>query len=367
MKKFISFIMIAAMTASLAACGSSKKAAEATTEIGSETGTEVVPVEISNPGEYVELGEYKGLTIEGAKSEVTEEQVDAEMEDLRYQYSEYKKVDRKEVKENDTINVNYTCSVDGKKIDDYTEENLDVTLGDGELVFSDDFDAESALVGHKVGETVKVQGTFAEDELEESIAGKKGEISIRINFIEEEVLPELTDAFIKENFDYDTVADYRATIKEDLVNQAESEIEEQNQSNLWELVIKNSKQIKDFPADMIAQEKENCVAEESEWAYYFGIDLGDDIEGYFKETYNMTLDEFANDALFRQCVLQLLVETEKIEPTDDEIDAILNEELEDAEYESIDDVLEYTSRDDIKQQLIYEKVMDIITKNATIK
>ena len=358
-KKILSAILVLVMIMSLAACGS-KKAAEETTEDQYNT------INI-NGAEYVELGEYKNLTIEGAKVEITEEDIDQEMEDLRYQYSEYKKISRKEVKEDDIVNVDYVCKIDGKKVEDYCGDAYDITVGSGELVFGDDLDLETALVGKKVGDTVKVSGTFSNDEIDETVAGKKGEFSIKINYISKEVFPEITDEFVKENFDVNTVEEYRKSVREDLQAQAEMDIEDQNRALLWEQAVKNAKQIKDFPEDLLELEKENIIVQETEWASYFGIDVGDDIESYLQEAYGLTLEEYAKDSLMRYCVLDLIIKAEKIEPTEEEIDAVLQNELEEGGYESMDDVLEYMTRDDVKEQLIYEKVMDVIMSGATIK
>ena len=368
MKKFMTALLITAMIGSLAACGSSDDSAEATTEAAEEYTYNEIELDAAK---YVELGEYKGLTIDSTVEEVTDEDIDAEIEDIQYQYADYEKVeDRDTVEDEDMVNVDYVCTVDGDTYEDLTESDMDVTLGSGELYFSEDLDVESALVGAKVGDTVTVKGKFSEDDdTFDDLAGKEATFEVTINFIEKEVYPEFNDAFVKENFDYDTVEEYREALREELEENAETNADDENEYALWELVVANSKQIADFPEDAIAMEKENVMNSTLEEASYYGVELGEteeEIDEFFQENYDTTLDEYVQDDLLRECVFDLLVEKEGIEVSEDEIDELIQEEMEYGGYDSEEEVLEYTSRDDFKEQILYDKVMDVIVDNAKI-
>ena len=370
MKKFMSAVLIAAMLGTLAACGSSTDTQEATTEIAGEDTVEYVEVDV-NASEYVELGEYKNLEIDGASTDVTDEQVQEEIDNLCYEYADYQTVtDRDTVAAEDILNVDYECTVDGEVVDDYTEAEMDITVGSSEMVYGDDFDVESALVGAKVGSTVTVEGTFPTDDMYGDVAGKAATMKVTINSIEEEVIPEFNDEFVQANFDCDTAEEYKESIRSDLKEEAESSADEENQNALWELVVANAKQIKEFPEDKIALEKQNVITSEQEWASYFGLEIGEteeEIDSYFQETYEMSLDDYAKDSLFRQCVLDLLVEKENLDATDEEIDEMIKEEVEAGGYSSEEEVLEYSSRDDFAEQIVYDNVMKFLTENSTIK
>lgn len=370
MKKIMSAVLIAAMLGSLAACGSSKDAQEATTEAAGESLPEYVEVDI-DAKEYVELGEYKNLKVKATTAKVSDEEVNEEIENLRYEYSTYEKVsDRKDVKEDDVVNVDYECTVDGNVVDDFTEAEMDITIGSGELVFGDAFDVESSLIGAKIGDTVKVEGTFPEDEMFGDVAGKKAEMKVTINYIEKEIIPEFDDDFVKENFSCDTAEEYRQMIYDDLMEQAQGAAEEENQNAIWEMVVANAKQIKDFPEDKIALEKQNVITSENEWASYFGLDVGETEEEqnqYFMETYEVSLDDYTKDSLFRNCVLNLLVEKENLSATDEEIDEQIKAEMEAGEYASEEEVLQYSSRENFAEQIVYNKVMDFLMENSTIE
>ena len=94
-------------------------------------------------------------------------------------------------------------------------------------------------------------------------------MEVTVNAIEKEVIPELTDDFIKENTDCDTLEEYRKQTREELEESAVSEAQETNEQTMWEAVVANCKQIKEFPQDIVDQEIANLTAENEEWASYF--------------------------------------------------------------------------------------------------
>ena len=134
---------------------SSKKAAEATTEAAQQA--KATPVKL-NASEYVKLGQYKGLTIKGASTKVTNQDVEDKVSELAQDYIEYKEITKRDtVQKDDYLNVDYTTTVDGKKSDDYSDSNLDIHLGDGSLNVDEDVDVDDKLIGAKVGDVVDVE------------------------------------------------------------------------------------------------------------------------------------------------------------------------------------------------------------------
>ncbi len=362
MKRFISAVLLAAMLGSvLVACNSTKKANEATTEAEDQI-QETTPVEIE-ASEYVKLGEYKNIKIEEKKAEVTEQDIDNEIEGIRQQYAEYKKINKKVVEADDIVNIDYVCYVDGEEVDSYSGEDYDLVLGNGDFTYSSTLDIDGTIVGKKVGDTYTIEGKFDSDDYNEEVAGKDGKFEVTVNYIAKESLPEITKEFVKENFEYNSVAEYRESVRQELLESAQSDAETENRQAAWEKVVSNCTQIKEFPQDKIDLEKQNILIDESEWASYYGAEIGETEEEqnqYFKETYNTTLEEYAKDSLLRQCVLQLIIKEEKIEATEEEISALVKEEMENGGYSSEKEVYEYASKEDFEEQVIYEKVMALI-------
>ena len=186
---------------------SSKKAAEATTEAAQQA--KATPVKL-NASEYVKLGQYKGLTIKGASTKVTDQDVEDQVNELAQDNASYEEIkDRKTVQKDDYLNVDYTTTINGKENSDYSDSNLDMHLGDGNLNVDENVDVDEKLIGAKVGDTVTIEFTFPEDYDDSSIAGKKCELAVSINMIEKEVIPEVNDALVKENTDCKTLKEYK--------------------------------------------------------------------------------------------------------------------------------------------------------------
>lgn len=360
MKKFVSIAAVLTAVCMLGGCGSSgDKAAEATTE---SQAPEIVPIEI-NAGEYMELGDYKGLTIEGASTEVTDEDVEEQVQYLAEDYVEYQEItDRDTVKDEDYINIDYTCTIDGEKAEDYSDSDIDTQVGSGEFSLGEGFEFEENLIGAKVGEAVKMDLTFPEDYDDTTVAGKKCTMEVTVNAIEKEVIPELTDDFIKENTDCDTLEEYKKQTREELEESAESEAQETNEQSMWEAVVANCKQIKEFPQDIVDQEVANLTAENEEWADYFGMG----VEEFIEEYYAMSMEEYAKDTLKKQCVQDLLVEAEGLTVTDKEYEAEIQTYIDDYGYEDKDEIMEYYTEDEIRSELLLNKLLDNLMSYTTI-
>ena len=353
MRKFISAAILAAALLALGGCGNSKdNAPEATTAAESQTGqSQTINIDA---GEYVQLGEYKGLTVERTPVEVTDEEVEEQVQLLAEDYAEYKEItDRDTVQENDYVNMDYTCTIDGTASEDYSETDVDTQIGAQEYSVDGAFDLDKELTGAKVGDTVTINFTFPDDYDDTEVAGKDCVMEVKVNSIEEEVLPEITDEFISENTDCKTVDEYREQTRQELEDSYNSEAEQAVQDDLWNMIVENCTQLKDFPQDIIDQEVANLTAENEEWAGYFGMEVEDFIEEY----YGLSLEDYAQETLMNQYVQDLLVEAEGLTVTDEEYQAEIQTYIDDYGYEDEEEIMEYYTEDEIRSDLLYSKLM----------
>lgn len=362
MKKFVSIGLLAVVVLAFGGCGNSKSAApEATTQNSTET-AQVVPVEI-DASEYMQLGEYKGITVKSSPVNVTDEEVDEQVQLLAEDYAEYKDIkDRDTVQENDYVNMDYTCTIDGKVNEDYSETDVDTQIGDQEYSIDGAYDLDKELTGAKVGDTITINFTFPDDYDDSEVAGKDCKMEVTVNNIEEEVIPEVTDKFIKENTDCDTVEEYKEQTRKELEDSYKSEAEQTLQDDLWKKVVENCTQKKEFSQDIIDQEKNNQIAENEEWAGYFGMD----VEDFIKEYYGMSLEDYAKESLKKRCVEDLLVEAEGLSVSDEEYEAELQSYVDEYGYEDKNEVLEYYTEDEIRSEILYNKLMKKLIGYANI-
>jgi len=363
-KIFIATALLASMCM-VGGCATSKsgeKAAEATTEAALAT-EQTTPVEL-NASEYVKLGQYEGLTIKGSSTKVTEQEIEDKIDELADEYTDYKEItSRDTVQKEDYLNIDYATTIDGKENEDYSDSSIDIHLGEGNLNVDDDVDIDEKLVGSKVGQEVEVEFTFPESYEDTSVAGKKCQMTVTINAIEKEVVPEITDSFIKKNTDCSTLKEYKQQVRKDLISDKKTEAQQNNEDALWTKIMENVTQIKEFPEDAVKQEVKNVKIENKEMAEYFGMSVSEFIEQYN----DMSIEEYAKDSLKRQCVQDLLVEAKNVTVTDEELNKEIQYYIDELGYKDKKDVLDTMPEKEIRSELLYTNLMTALLKDTKIQ
>ncbi len=181
--------------------------------------TENGDLEDTSITDTVTLPDYKHLTLAAADVEVTDEEVQAQIDELLSEHMEKKEIKDREVKDGDTVNIDYVGSVDGVEFEggNTNGAGTDVTIGVTQYI--DDFLEQ--LIGHKPGETFDVNVTFPDPyNGNTELSGKDAVFVTTINYIVEEETPELTDVFVaenlKESYGYESVEDMKTKIRENL-------------------------------------------------------------------------------------------------------------------------------------------------------
>jgi len=365
MKKFIAAALFLAAIIALGGCNTSKntkeKPAEATTEEIQEA--DVTPVELES-AEYVKLGDYKGITVDVEKRKITDKDVDQSIEDTLSGYAENKEIkDRDVVKKGDFVNIDYSVYIDGKKNEDYSDTDVDVQVGEGEMDatigygLGDDFKLEDKVIGSKVDETITVDFTFPKDYLDKDVAGKKAKMEVTIRGIFEEV-PYSLEKYLKKYENGKSEKEYRKEVRKDLEDDAQYYADMNAVEKIWQEVVNNATQIKDFTDEMLAQQKENVMITASEEAMYNEMTA----EEYIKENHNMTIDEYAQYSLKAQCVQELLLNKENVTVTDEEVEQEMKNLAEENQLESVDEVSDYYSKDYIRDSILQQKLYDILMR-----
>lgn len=245
MRKFVAIAFAVVLSVGmLTGCSNSKKAAEATTEVKEETVdygkgfNENGTLEGVKAADYVTVCDYSALKISKKDVEVSESDVQSQIDSILANYSQV--TDRK-VKKGDTVNIDYKGTVDGKQFDGGTASAQSLKIGSG--TFIDGF--EDQLIGKTPGETVEVKVTFPKDYQGKEVAGKDAVFETKINYIEE--TPKLTDKFVKENlsetYGYTTVKDMKKKIKDEIYKTNKADY-------IWNYMLEKSK-FNEIPDDLI--------------------------------------------------------------------------------------------------------------------
>ena len=343
---------------------SSKKAAEATTEAAQQA--KATPVKL-NASEYVKLGQYKGLTIKGASTKVTDQDVEDQVNELAHDNASYEEIkDRKTVQKDDYLNVDYTTTINGKENSDYSDSNLDMHLGDGNLNVDENVDVDEKLIGAKVGDTVTIEFTFPEDYDDSSIAGKKCELAVSINMIEKEVIPEVNDALVKENTDCKTVKEYKKEVKELLQKDAELSYEYSVETAVWEKVMENT-EVKKYPEKELKETKENWIKQYQTAAEYYQMEY----ETFVEEQMGMTVEDFekqietaVKDTIKEKMAVEAIADKEKIKLDDKTYKKELKNIVSDYGYESVDALKEAVEEKDLKKEALKNVVIEKLAEKS---
>ena len=269
----------------------------------------------------VTLGAYKGIEVEKQEYNVTDEMVEAEIQKEREKIASTVEVTGRAVADGDKVNLDYSGSVGGVKFDGGTAENQELTIGSG--MFIPGF--EEQMVGMNVGEEKDITVTFPEQYHSEELAGKEAVFHVKVNAIEETVLPEADDEFAKDVSEFDTIAELRADKRKKLEEAAELRAKNQRENELIEKACENA--AVEIPEAMIERQMDHILNDIRYRLSMQGISL----EDYCKYTGNSIEDmrkEMREDAAKRvksQLVLEAIGKAEAVEAAAEEIEEKLNE------------------------------------------
>ncbi len=262
----------------------------------------------------VTLGEYKGLQAYKEPVKIMAADVNKELETVRKRNARIVAVDRA-AKEGDTANIDFDGYKDGVPFDGGKGENHDLVLGSGAFVPG----FEEQIVGMKAGEEKDIDITFPEN-YHADLAGKAVVFKVKVNEVKEEQLPALDDEFAKDVSEFDTLKDYKASIKKDLEAQKKISAENNYRDKLMAKAVENM--TVSIPAAMIDERVDNVVADYTRNCTAQGFTL----EQYLGM---MGLDENAFRTYIRpncerdvkgELLLEKVVEVENFAVTDEEIE-----------------------------------------------
>lgn len=317
--------------------------------------------------EYIKTANYKGLEMEKIEESVSDEEVTAQVESNVENTKTTEKVKTGKVAKNNKVNIDYEGKIDGKTFDGGSATGTDLVIGSGQFI--DGF--EDGLIGKAVGSTQTLNLKFPDDYSNEDVAGKDVVFTVKINYISKDVIPTYNDAWVAENSDVKTTAEYEKQVKEQLLKEKEEQAKSNTISSLWTEVVDNSKVLK-YPEDEV-----NAYIEEIEQQYQtmadnYGMKLKDLWEQYgieSEEEYNKSNKETAQAYVKEQMVMYDIAEKEDLSYTDEE-EETLRKQLEQAGYSDDENFKENFGQDMdtyVELALTFQTVGNFIFDHAKVK
>ena len=311
----------------------------------------------------VEVKDYKGIEVEQVDPEVTEEDVDRDIEAMRKRNSRMVVADRP-VENGDTVILDYAGFVGDEQFQGGTAENQELKIGSG--MFIPGF--EEQLIGVKAGESKDVVVTFPEEYQAKELAGKEATFKCKVHEVKFEELPELDDEFAKDVSEFDTLAELRDDARARILESVKLQCENEAKDKVIAQVYENNKI--EAPATMVADEMERMIQELEQQMRYQGLN----IEQYLQFT-GSTLDDFRNEIkpeaekrVATRIVLRSIGDVENVEVTDEDLDKELQRmsEAYNTDPENIKKMLGEENLAFFRKDIALTKVMDMLYNEAKI-
>lgn len=309
----------------------------------------------------VKLGKYKGVSVSKIDSKVTATEVNntikAELERAARTVTKTGKAAK-----GDTAVIDFEGFVDGEAFEGGKGENYDLELGSGSFIPG----FEEQLIGHKAGEDVEVEVTFPEEYHAADLAGKAAVFKCHIHEVKGKDIPKLDDEYVADTTEFETVEEYKASVKERLENNKKAEGRRAQEDEAIAKIVEDSEM--EIPDAMLDYQVDNMINDFANNMAQQGLSL----QQYMQFT-GMTMDAFRDqvrpDALSRtqsSLVLEAIVKAENIEATDADVDAKLEEMSKQygMELEQLKNLVGENEKESMKKDIAIEKAVAFVMDNV---
>ena len=325
-------------------------------------GQELIFTAVIQTKPEVKLGKYKGIEIKKIEYNVSDDDINHELEHMQEKNARLVSVERP-VKDGDITVIDFEGSIDGVPFDGGKAENHELTIGSKQFIPG----FEDQIIGMKLDEEKDIKVTFPEDYFSKDLAGKEAVFKVKLHEIKEKELPKLDDDFAKDTSEFETLAELKKSIKEKLEEENEHRAKHETENAVIEAVA-DAVEL-DIPSGMIETEIDNMVKDVESRLSYQGLNL----EQYLK-IMGKTMDEFrkqyeeqAQKTVKIRLVLEAIQKDLDVKVEENEIKDKIKEMSE--AYSRKPEELEQNEqfKNYIEENLKYEKTIDFLVENAKLK
>ena len=344
---------------------------ESVVDIVSRPTVDVVQIEKGKPFIFtaevavkpeVTLGKYMGVTVTKIDTSVSEDEVNEALEQQRNNNARTISVTDRPVAVGDTAVIDFEGFVDGVAFEGGKGENHPLEIGSH--TFIDTF--EDQLVGKNAGDEVEVNVTFPEQYQAADLAGKPATFKVKINEIKTKELPELDDEFAQDVSEFDTLAEYKESLKKNLEEKKENEAKRTKEDEAVQKIIDKSKM--DIPEAMIDTQCETMIEEFAQRIAQSGLSMDQYLQ-FSGLTVDGLKEQVRPEALSRiqaSLVLEQIAKDENIEVSDEDVNAEIEKMAASYGMEA-DKLKEYmgdAEKDSMKKDLAINKAVELVMSNV---
>ena len=313
----------------------------------------------------VTLGEYKGIEVGSKKAEVTDEEIEEEINKVRENNSRMITIEDRAVEDGDTVTIDFDGYVDGEQFEGGMAEDYSLVIGSH--TFIDNF--EEQLIGKNIGDDVEVNVTFPDQYQAEELRNKEALFKVKINGIKMKELPDVDDEFAQEVSDFDTLDEYKEDLKKKLLENKEAALKREKEEEVVGAIIENAQM--DIPDPMVDAQTQQMTQEFAQRLQSQGLSL----EQYMQLT-GMTpqkmLEELKPQALKRiqsRLVLEAVVAAENIEASEEDFDKEIENmaEMYKMEADKLRDLVGEDEKEQICMDIAVQKAVDFVVEASVEK
>lgn len=311
----------------------------------------------------VELGEYKGLEVPKVSTEVSEEELTAELERLQQRHAELVVVEEGQAASGDVVVIDYEGSVDGELFEGGSAERQSLELGSNTFIPG----FEDQVIGLGTGDSKDVEVTFPEEYHAAELAGKKAVFKVKVHEIKRKELPALDDEFAKDVSEFDTLDEYKEDLKKQLASRKKEEAKATQENIVVEKAAENAEV--EIPQGMINSEVRNMMRDFDNRLRQQGMNL-EMFMSFSGQTEADLQNQMKNDAEKRvrnNLVLEAIGKQENLEVTEEDVNEELNNMAASFKrsVEEIRQILESNgSLDSLKEEVLLRKTIDFLLANS---
>ncbi len=267
--------------------------------------------------EYVQVADYLGIEYEAIDVEVTDEEMQSEIDTILQTYSTQTELSEGTIEDGDYVKLSYSLEMDGEEIDSVSAEDYIIQVGQGQLLE----EIDEALIGHDVGDTFDVEVTFPEDySIEESFAGQVGIFTITIESKYLVTYPDYDDDFAAKYLGYDTIEEYEEALWQSLYDEKYYDAKYEQGEIIWEQIVEASVVLQ-YPEDEVNAMIDSLLETFDLLCETYGIEYDEALESMEleEEEFLESMEESAKTIVKEQMILFYIARENVLEFSDDEL------------------------------------------------
>ena len=329
-----------------------------------EKGKDLIFTVVLQTKPEAELGKYKGIEIPKIEYNVTDKDIDHELEHMQEHNSRLISVEDRPVEKGDIVTIDFEGFVDEKAFEGGKAENYELEIGSNTFIPG----FEDQIIGMKLEEEKDVKVKFPKEYFSKDLADKDAIFKVKLHEIKKKELPKLDDEFAKDASEFDTLDELKKDIKKKLEKQNKDREKYETEEAVVKALCENVKV--DIPSGMIEVEVDRMYKDFENRLLYQGAKLEQYLKmiGKTEEEVKKEYEPQAQEGIKTRLAIEAVVKAEKIEATDKEVEDKLKEMAKNYGKENDEEFLKNQNvRNYIKESIETEKAIEFLIKNAKIK